>query len=163
MRQLNVVDAPVQPELLRLMDSWRHHPAVILDPQLEVLALNVTAQRLYGRVAQETNLARFVFANPAARAFLPDWPKVARDAVAGLRQTAADDPRSAPLRILVAELSAASADFRWLWSRSKDEPQASGVVRVRHPETGELSLNFQVFGVDNRTGQQLVVFHPAGN
>lgn len=24
----------------------------------------------------ETNLARFVFGNPAARDFLPDWPKV---------------------------------------------------------------------------------------
>ncbi|MFB6720647.1 hypothetical protein ACFCV3_10820 [Kribbella sp. NPDC056345] len=159
MRQLNVIEAPVvQPELLQLMHSWRYQPAVILDPLLEVLAMNVTAQRLYGRVAHETNLARFVFGNPAARDFLPDWPKVAGEVIAGLRVAAANDPRSARLRILVVELTAASADFRSLWSRSKDEPQASGVVRLQHPETGVLSLNFQVFGVDDLTGQQLVVF-----
>jgi hypothetical protein len=161
MREL--IDAPVQPELLRLMHSWRYYPAIILDPQLEVLAMNVTAQRLYGRVADETNLARFVFGNPAARDFLPDWSKVARDVVAGLRQTAANDPRSPQLRILVAELTAASADFRSLWSRTKDQPQASGVVRLRHPEATELRLNFQVFGIDNLTGQQLVVFQHAEN
>jgi transcription regulator MmyB-like protein len=163
MRELTVTDTQVQPQLLQLMHSWRHQPAIILDPQLEVLAMNVTAERLYGRVARETNLARFVFGNPAAHEFLPDWPKVARDVVAGLRVTAAADPRSAPLRILVTELTAASADFRSLWSRSKDEPQASGLVRLRHPETGELRLNFQVFGVDDRTGQQLVVFQHAGH
>jgi hypothetical protein len=125
--------------------------------------MNVTAQRLYGRVGHETNLARFVFGNPAARDFLVEWPKVAHDVIAGLRLAAGNNPRSAQLRILVAELTASSAEFRSLWSQSKDIPKASGVLRLRHPETAELSLNFQVFGVDDRTGQQLVVFQHAGN
>ncbi|GAB3930716.1 hypothetical protein GCM10029976_033160 [Kribbella albertanoniae] len=162
MRELNVIDAPVQPELLQLMHSWRYHPAVVLDPQLEVLAMNLTAERLYGRVAHETNLARFVFGNPAARDFLPDWPQIARATIAGLRATATNNPRSAPLRILVAELSATSTEFRSLWSHSKQDPRASGVIRLRHPEVGVLRLNFQVFGVDDLTGQQLVVFQHAG-
>ncbi|GAA0591595.1 hypothetical protein HPO96_05095 [Kribbella sandramycini] len=162
MRTLNLLEASVQPELLQLMHSWRYYPAVIVDPQLEVLALNLTAQRLYGRVADETNLARFVFGNQAARDFLADWPKVARDVVAGLRVAAGNDPRNPALRVLVAELTASSTEFRSLWSHSKAEPSSAGVLRLRDAELGLMSLNFQVFGIDDRTGQQLVVFQPAG-
>jgi hypothetical protein len=37
MSELNWIEASVQPELLQLMHSWRYYPAIILDPQLEVL------------------------------------------------------------------------------------------------------------------------------
>ena len=68
-----------------------------------------------------------------------DWDEATDVAVSGLRELAGrypDDPR---MRVLFAELSAASPRFRELWARA-DVGYRWGIIHMRHPQVGDLYL-----------------------
>ncbi|MGW4735095.1 helix-turn-helix transcriptional regulator [Streptomyces shenzhenensis] len=152
--------APVGPSLLRLMDSWLDTPALILDRRLDVLAGNRLGYALFARMLQqgETNLVRFIFLNPGARDFYPEWQRVARSGLAALRADSGDlmdDPR---LTELIGELSLKSPEFRTLWARHDVRGKAHEAKRFNHHQVGELTLTYDSFTVDNARHQQLVVY-----
>lgn len=146
----------VSPNLLRLMDTWRHQPALVLGRCLDVLAANALGTALLGPATRNT--VRLVFLDPASRSFYPDWERVAQDAVAALRAAAGadlDDPR---LIELVGELSIKSRDFVRLWSRHDVRGRTRDSKRFCHPLVGELTLTYEVFTVNSASRQQLVVY-----
>jgi MmyB-like transcription regulator ligand binding domain len=60
------------------------------------------------------NTARFVFLDPRAPAFFPDWDRVAGDVVGVLHAEAGRDPTDRDLTALVGELATRSETFRTL-------------------------------------------------
>ncbi|WP_131741592.1 helix-turn-helix domain-containing protein [Actinomadura roseirufa] len=151
-------DEHVSPGLLRMMEAWPHTPAVVLGRRLTVLAHNLLGGALFDGHLHGRDLMRLVFLDPDARDFYPDWERVARNTVAGLRESAGGDPADPRLAELVRELSSRSADFRRLWARHDIRQKTRETKRFRHPLVGELTLEYESLTVNSAPGQQLVVY-----
>ncbi|WP_448759904.1 MmyB family transcriptional regulator [Actinomyces oricola] len=91
----------------------------------------------------QDNIARFVFLNPAARAFFVDWEQGADDIVATMRGYAGKHPHDKALTDLVGELVTRSEDFRRRWAAHNVRHHRSGVKRIRHPDVGDLELTYE--------------------
>ncbi|WP_203883037.1 helix-turn-helix transcriptional regulator [Planotetraspora kaengkrachanensis] len=144
---------------LRLMDSWDHAPARVVNHRLDVLAQNPLNVALYEGLGYSDNLIRLTFLDPAAREFYPDWEQEACDKVAHLHAALGayrDDPA---LSELVKELSLASEDFRQKWARYDVGCWACShrTRRFHHRAVGAMTLRFQAFAVNHVAGQQLIV------
>lgn len=141
-RQAGQVRGSVQ----RLLDGMVGAPAYVWNGRLDVLAANALGAALFapmfGSVAQPVNQARFLFLDPAARDFFPDWEQLAHDAAAVLRTEAGRDPHDERLAELVRELSGASACFREMWAAYDVRTRRTGVKRFRHPVVGALTVTF---------------------
>jgi hypothetical protein len=68
-----------------------------------------------------------------------------------------DDPRYLDL---VGELSGASLLFRELWARHEVRGQRGTLIRMIHPQVGELVLNRERLSIGGTDGLMLVVYHP---
>jgi transcriptional regulator with XRE-family HTH domain len=145
----------VSPALRGMMAAWTDTPAVVLGQCLNVLAHNHLGEALFAGHTHSDDLVRLVFLDPDARDFYPDWERVARNTVGGLRAAATDDPR---LINTVGELSVRSADFVRLWARHDIRQKAHETKRFRHPLVGELTLTYETLTVNSAPGQQLVVY-----
>jgi transcriptional regulator with XRE-family HTH domain len=145
----------VSPALRGMMTAWTDTPAVVLGECLNVLAHNQLGEALFAGHTYSDDLVRLVFLDPDARDFYPDWERVARNTVGGLRAAAPDHPR---LINTVGELSVKSADFRRLWARHDIRQKTHETKRFRHPLVGELTLTYEALTVNSAPGQQLVVY-----
>jgi transcriptional regulator with XRE-family HTH domain len=149
----------VNPQLLRLLDTWSATPALVVSRHLDVLANNALAEAVNHCSVRGENLARAMFLEPYLRRIYADWPKMAAETVASLRATAGtdlDDPR---LTELVGELSLKSEDFRRLWARHDVRAKTTGSKSFRHPSVGDLTLQYETFTVNGAAGQTLIVYH----
>jgi hypothetical protein len=111
-----------------------------------VLAANPLGHALYSEMfaspRRPANTARFIFLDPRAREFYPDWNKAANDTVAVLRASAGRDPYDRCLSDLVGELSTQSDEFRTRWAQHNVRQHITGIKHFRHPVVGELSLTY---------------------
>lgn len=148
----------VSADLLQLMDHWPDAPAFVLGPTLDVLAANALADALFVGCARTDNLVRLTFLDPASRQLFADWPGAAAATVANLRLCSGRTPGDLRFATLVEEVSAASPDFRRLWSEHLVRGKAQDAKRFVHPEVGPLDLTSQAFDVRGAPGQQLVVY-----
>ncbi|WP_123747303.1 helix-turn-helix transcriptional regulator [Saccharothrix texasensis] len=147
-----------RPGLLHLLEAVRPTPAYVLDQVSDLLAVNPEGERLMPGVCGRGNLVRYVFTDPRARDVFVGWEGMARDCVAHLRTVAAADPGSAALAALVAELSAASAEFAALW-RHYDVKVKSGSRRTFRDAAGNhVDLISEILTAAD--GQRLAVFRP---
>ncbi|WP_238385210.1 helix-turn-helix transcriptional regulator [Nesterenkonia muleiensis] len=147
----------VRPELARLLSRWHDQAAFVLTGTLDVLVPNAVAQMLFHPLSQSKNLARIVFLDPAAQTFYLDWEHVAQDTVAVLRHNSTLVP-AASFEPLVEELSTASDHFRTLWSRQQVRGKTHAAKRMRHPEVGELTLEFTALDIPGTPGHQVVIY-----
>jgi transcriptional regulator with XRE-family HTH domain len=151
----------VNPNLLRLMNSWSHTPAMVISRWMDVLAMNPLGIALHSDLGHIDNVLRLVFLDPAAREFYRDWEHLTSCWVAHLRAAVGADLDDPYLAEMVDELSFKSADFRRLWSRH----DISGITRqvkhfhLHHREVGDLTLTCEVFNVTSAPGQQLVTVY----
>ena len=129
------------------LNSMDSSVAMIGNGRTDLLAWN----RLGGALMHEMittaatappNFARFLFLEPVARRFYPDWDTVAGTNVAQLRTEAGRDPHSKELHDLVGELSTRSDHFRQLWSRHDVWHHNTGIKRYNHSAVGDLTLHF---------------------
>ncbi len=151
----------VSPVLLRMMAGWHRTPAVVLGRRLTVLADNALGRALFAGHTHSGDLLRLVFLDPDARAFYPDWERVASDAVAGLRSASGTDHDDPQLVRTVGELSLKSPEFGRLWARHDIRRKTRETKRFRHPLVGELTLDYESLTVNSAPGQQLVVYQAA--
>ncbi|MGK5632800.1 helix-turn-helix domain-containing protein, partial [Streptomyces sp. URMC 123] len=158
-----VPGARVSPLLRRVLDSLAHLPAFVTDHRLDVVAWNALGAELLGGPAgpdlRDRNQARFLFLDSAARAVFPEWEDRATEAVGQLRVAAgrySDDPR---LAALITELSARCADFRRIWDTGEVVMCAAGRKRLRHPEAGVLTLDYETLHVPAAPGESGLVVH----
>ncbi|KIH98483.1 XRE family transcriptional regulator [Streptomonospora alba] len=149
---------PVPPELLNLMDSWHEAGAIVLDPVLDVLAMNAAAQELLSGFCETANLLEMVLLDPEGRRFFVDWAASAEATVANLRASADFAVAPARLRELLTLLEAESPEFPALWARHDVRPKTHETKRLSHPTRGLISVDFHAFNVASVPGYQLLVY-----
>jgi transcriptional regulator with XRE-family HTH domain len=149
---------PVPAELLSLMDSWSDSGAILLDPVLDVLAMNAEARELFAGFEETANLLEMVLLDPEGRRFFVEWEASAEASVANLRDSADFAVAPARLRELLDRLEAESPEFPGLWARHDVRPKTHETKLLRHPARGLLSIEFHAFNVASVPGYQLLVY-----
>jgi transcriptional regulator with XRE-family HTH domain len=154
----------VRPTVLALLDRLEPTPALVVDPQYDVLACTAGFRRLAGPVGLldgvEPNLVRFTFADARSRAAFPDWDEVADERAAALRAAADLGDRAASA--LAEELSiTVGAAFGRRYAAAAVLPAWTGVQRWEHPTAGMLQLAFESLLLPGPEEQRLVVHLPA--
>ncbi|MEU3309568.1 helix-turn-helix transcriptional regulator [Nocardiopsis sp. NPDC006832] len=153
---------PVPAELLNLMDSWSHSGAIVLDPVLDVLAMNTRAQELFAGFEETANLLEMVLLDPEGRRFFVEWQASAEATVANLRASADFSVAPARLRELLDRLEAESPEFPGLWARHDVRPKTHETKVLRHPARGPLGIEFHAFNVASVPGYQLLIYQEQG-
>ncbi|MFF0722699.1 helix-turn-helix domain-containing protein [Micromonospora sp. NPDC003816] len=153
---------PARPQvgqsLRELLDAWPDTPAVVIDRRLDLLAGNALADAFYADFAEADNLVRMAFLDPAGTTFFADWRRTAEACVANLRLALGHDPHDRRARELVAQVGAASPEFRRLWGRHDVQGKTHEAKTFRHSAVGELTLSYHAFDVRDAPGQQLIVY-----
>jgi transcriptional regulator with XRE-family HTH domain len=138
----------IRPAVRRVLDSMTTVPAFLRNHRFDTLAANPLGLALYAPMyaaspTRPVNSMRFIFLDPHAQAFYPDWAQVARSAVAALRMAAAQHPDDQQLMRLIGELSTRSEPFRGWWAAQDVYVHRHGTKHFRHPAIGELDLAFE--------------------
>ena len=131
----------------------------------EIVATNSLARALYDPVFRSQGATpgygRFIFLDPAARRFYPDWEWIADANVASLRTVAGRRPYDKSITDLVGELSTRSEEFRVRWARHDVRLHIEGIKRLRHPQVGELELEYNVLDLPADEDLDLTVYTAA--
>src|SRR3954454_11839771 len=135
----------VRPGVLHLLQRWADLPAFVVDPRRDVLAATALAARINPAWEPGHNLIEFTFLDPRAPTVYPDWEEIARQAVAGLRATAAT--RRTELEDFVASLCQRSETFRQLWDSHDVYERVMGEKRLRLDNLRVLQLSFEAFAI----------------
>jgi len=137
----------VRPAVQRLLDAMTMAPVYVRNGRMDVLAANRLGRALFaplfGSPAKPTNLARFIFLDPAAPTFYQEWDRLAGDTVALLRAEAGRDPTDRGLSDLIGELSTRSDIFRIRWADHDVRKHRSGIKHFHHPVVGDISLAYE--------------------
>ena len=154
--------AQVRPSIRRLVDAMSEVPAFVSNGRLEILYANPLLEALYSEhfrdPARPVSSARFLFLDPRARTFYPDWDTNVRDVVAALRGEAGRNPYDRGLSDLVGLLSTRSEEFRVNWARHDVRFHRSGTKRFRHPLVGELTLAYERLELPADPGLAIVTY-----
>ncbi len=133
--------------LIRLIASMNPAPAYVLGPRWEFLAWNEAQARLYPMIERlngdDCNLLWVVFAEPAARELIVDWPDQARRIMAEFRAGTAGlrtDPR---VVALIERLRTTSPEFAEWWAQQDVAQFQTRVRRYHHERAGELAFEYQ--------------------
>jgi hypothetical protein len=152
----------VRPNVQRVLDAMSGVPAYVRSGRGDILAANRLGQALFSELyadpARPVNTARFVFLDPRAPAFFPDWDRVANEVVGALHAEAGRDPTDRRLSDLVGELATRSESFRTLWAMHNVHVHDSGVKRLHHPLVGELTLTYETMELAANPGLMIAVY-----
>ncbi|MGW4356380.1 MmyB family transcriptional regulator [Nocardia sp. NPDC004582] len=134
-------------DALRLLAMHRPKPAAFYDTRGNVLAGNIEWAQTFPGLAENGNLYRWMFADPAARRVMADWEADVRQSVSWLRGTVGALTDPAVFGDLMRELGE-FPEFRRFWSAG-DVGFAPPVrtMRLRDPGTGELRLYRMQVGI----------------
>jgi transcriptional regulator with XRE-family HTH domain len=134
-------------------------PAFVEDRAFDVLAANALATELAPGIRVGENRLRTLFLDETERDRYPDWPRQMAGMVAAFRASIGPDVDDPDVVRLVGELSLGSEDFRQLWARHDVRPLGGAIVRMWHPEVGDLELRREKLGIGGTDGQLLVLHH----
>ncbi|MDG4797684.1 helix-turn-helix transcriptional regulator [Micromonospora sp. WMMD1082] len=152
----------VRPQLQRLLGQLDRTPALVFGRHLDILAWNDLAAALlldFADIAErDRNYVRLVFTDPTMRDLYPQWEQVARTCVAVLRMSAAGNPTDPALSRLVGDLSMARSEFRQWWAERRVAHQDFGTKLIRHPQVGDMHLDWDSFHQAANPDQQLVIW-----
>ena len=145
----------------RLLDSV-NTPAYARDHLGQVVALNRLARALFSDVIREGevgfNLPRYLFLDPRARDFFPQWDEVARASVAGLRAEAGRNPFDQGLTDLVGQLSTRSEEFRTWWATYNVKPHVTATKTMHHPVAGDIQLTGEAMNLSADPGLTVIIY-----
>src|SRR5580692_135373 len=152
----------VRPSVRRVLDSMTTTPAYVRNARLDILAANRLGTALFAPVlsgpAQPANNARFLFLDPAAPDFYPEWERQAQDVVAMLRTEAGGNPHDKALSNLIGELSTRSEHFRTWWAAHNVRFHRTGTKRFHHPVVGDLTLTFEALDLAADSGLRISAY-----
>ena len=144
------------------LDAVTGGPAFVRNGRMDIVATNRLARAFYADIfatsANQANLARFAFLDPASRRFYADWDQACDMVVAILRTEAGRDPHNNGLHDLVGELSTRSDDFRVRWGAHNVRRHGSGTKRFRHQLVGELTLAYEALEMTDEPDLTLTVY-----
>ncbi|TYB49719.1 helix-turn-helix domain-containing protein [Actinomadura chibensis] len=162
--------AAARPGTRQLIGALGDVPAVVLGRRTEVLAWNTLGHLLLAghyaagapdRPAERPNLTRMLFLDAHYRDLHVHWQEEATRAIASLRLVAGRFPDDRDLAELVGELSMRSPEFASLWSKHPVATCASGTKHFRHPEVGELTLQFEALHLPDDSGHRILMYSAA--
>ncbi|WP_328328059.1 MULTISPECIES: helix-turn-helix transcriptional regulator [unclassified Streptomyces] len=144
-------DVEVPPRVQWLLDSMTLSSAFVRNGRQDIVASNPLARALHAPVFDSSttdgrgrpNIARYIFLDPGAQDFFPDWDDAAVATAALLRAEAGREPHDRALRELIGELSTLSPEFRSQWAAHDVRIRHDGIKRLQHPEAGLLELTYQ--------------------
>jgi hypothetical protein len=146
----------------QVLDAIADAPAWVRNARHDMLAANRLARALYAPLLADprrpANNARFVYLDPASRAFFVDWERSADDIAAMLRAEAGRNPYDKQLIELIGELSTRSEDFRTRWAAHNVRFHRSGRKKLHHPVVGELDFNFEAMELPSHPGLTMLVY-----
>jgi len=152
----------VRPTLQFMLDSITGSPALIGNHHMDIVAANQLGYALYSEMyrgpARPANHSRFIFLDPKARDFYPNWELAANTNVAILRTQSGRNPFDRRLADLVGELSMRSEDFRTRWAAHNVRRHYAGTKVFRHPVVGELELAYEAMELAEDPGFTLTVY-----
>jgi transcriptional regulator with XRE-family HTH domain len=152
----------VRPTLQFMLDSITGSPAFIGNHHMDIVAANQLGYALYSEMyrgpARPANHSRFIFLDPRARDFYPNWDLAANTNVAILRTQSGRNPFDKRLADLVGELSVRSEEFRTRWAAHNVRRHYAGTKIFRHPVVGELDLAYEAMELAEDPGFTLTVY-----
>jgi transcriptional regulator with XRE-family HTH domain len=152
----------VRPGLQRFMDAVTGAPVWVRNERMDFIAANLLGRALYAPLLADpvrpANSARFVFFNPEARTFFPDWEQGANDIVAVLRGYAGRQPHDKGLSDLVGELATRSEEFRTRWAAHNVRFHRTGSKRLHHPVVGDLELSYEAMELPANPGWTMFAY-----
>jgi transcriptional regulator with XRE-family HTH domain len=167
-RRRRPVATTVRPVIQQVLDAITDAPAWVRNARHDILAMNPLARALYAPVLESveggstgtrrSNTARFIYLDPAGPDFFVDHARIAEDCAAALRLEAGRNPHDKDLITLVGELSTRSELFRRHWASQNVKFHRSGRKRLRHPDVGELDLNFEAMELPSEPGLRINVY-----
>ena len=151
----------IRPAVQRVLDQMGT-PAIVRSARSDYVGANQLARALYAPVfesrEQPPNSARFMFLDPAAPDFYPDWEQIASELVAHLRSEAGRNPYDRGLTDLVGELATRSDEFRSRWAAHNVRFHRTGTKRLHHPVVGDLELSYESLELSADSGLALHVY-----
>ncbi|MFC4337016.1 helix-turn-helix transcriptional regulator [Salininema proteolyticum] len=159
-------DARVMTLLHSLHDSL---PAVVLGRRGDVLAWNRAGHALMaGHLSfqapfeEETrpSIPHMFFLDERHRNLYRNWEELAHTHAGYLRLTAGRYPTDARLAELIGGLAMRSPDFTSLWATGDVADCTAGPMRLRHPEIGDVDLEYQVWLQPDCPDHRLEVYTP---
>lgn len=161
-RATNTPTPDVKPVLQHLLDAITAAPAFIGNNRMDIVAANTLGFALYADMyrgtARPANHSRFIFLDPRAHNFYPDWDRAANVNVAILRREAGRNPHDKGIAELVGELSMRSDEFRTRWATHNVRRHYSGAKSFLHSVVGLLELNYQAMELEDNPGHTLTVY-----
>jgi transcriptional regulator with XRE-family HTH domain len=152
----------LRPSLQRFMDAITGAPTWVRNGRMDFIAANPLGRALYAPLLADPvrppNSARFVFLNPEARTFYPDWEQGANDIVAVLRSYAGRHPHDKDLTDLVGELATRSEEFRTRWAAHNVRFHRTGIKRIHHPVVGDLELSYEAMELPANPGWTMFAY-----
>jgi transcriptional regulator with XRE-family HTH domain len=156
--------SPLPPAVQFMLDAITEAPAFVGNNRMDIVAANPLGFALYSEMyrgtARPANHSRFIFLDPRAYDFYPDWERAANVNVAILRRDAGRSPHDKHLAALIGELSMRSDEFRTRWAAHNVRRHYSGTKTFRHPVVGLLELTFQGMELEDAPGHTLTVYPP---
>jgi PAS domain-containing protein len=151
----------------RMLDALEHIPALVYDRSWTVVAANAMACRLLGYRPQEegrhNNIVWRLFRDPNRRTLYLDWDTAARRCLMQFRTDYARFSADRRFTDLVAELSAASVEFREWWSLPYEvdyrDFARNFIAERAHPEVGVYAIEQTTLEVGG-TGLRVTISTP---
>jgi transcriptional regulator with XRE-family HTH domain len=158
------VEADTVPDELLAVLRAATVPAYLLDRLWHVRGWNDPAARLFAPWfdSGDTSLLRFVFLNPAARAFIWDWENRARRLVAEFRADTAHDPDDRGMQDLLDALRHDSPAFSRFWSDYVVLARSGGERVFNHPVDGTLRYRQVTLLPASHPSHKVVMLMPDG-
>lgn len=152
-RARGAVQGRLRESVQRVLDNMTV-PAVVYNAQQDLIASNLLGRALFAPHfdTDRPNLARFIFLDSRAHDYYADWPLACSLTAAMLRYQAGRDPLNADLTALIGELATRSSRFRQDWADQGVHEHRTGTKIYRHPEVGDLELNYDVFEMPGEPG-----------
>jgi hypothetical protein len=154
-------DRDMRDGLRRLIDTWMPYPAHIMDPYYNCVLYNDAAAVVLGMRPEITqNCIVDFFTDPLYRGRSKTWERNARTVVAQFRASCAAAPDDEGFRELLAELTAASAEFAELWELRDIEDAGQIRKELDHPLVGLLAVESTAMKVPVRPDLTIVLHTP---
>ncbi|WP_334171416.1 helix-turn-helix transcriptional regulator [Sinomonas sp.] len=152
----------VRPSVQFMLDAISGAPAFVRNGRMDILATNRLGAALYSQLytdpVRPANHSRFIFLDPRARDFYPDWNLAANNNVAMLRTESGRNPYDKGLADLIGELSMRSDEFRTRWAAHNVRRHYSGNKHFHHPVVGDIELLFEAMELAEDPGLTLTVY-----
>ncbi|MFD4195764.1 helix-turn-helix transcriptional regulator [Amycolatopsis thermoflava] len=153
------------PQLARLVEDLAPLPAMLMNHRYDILAWNGEMAKLLldfdTLPPSQRNAMWLCLLHPKTRELYVDRERVVREGIAHLRAAWAAHPDDQALTDLITECARRDADFARWWAERDVKVDGRGHKVVRHPEAGNIALQFETLTPLRDAEQLLVIYRPA--